>query len=211
MKGLQDKLISELKNGVANFGFKYSSSTRSFIKKAENVEFSYHLSFIVHGADFDVTADLAVRHDNVERLVKALTPPHPLLDGRERTWTIGVEVGNLTQGTQMRWSVATEQDVEVAVSGLIRIFQDVALPYFEQYSTPSSVYSMLLKDDKVAGLNSPLRVKRWTRIVTLASLLEPEKLAHWVSKGLETLEEAGDRQLDEFKQIAEALLARQPA
>ncbi len=210
MKKLQDEFLVGIKRITSELGFRYNSSTRSFRKKVGNSEFSFHLAFIRHQRDFDIVADLGVRYLNVEKLAWGLTPPHPLLDGLKfDTWTMGVEVGNLTQGSQIRWSVAGEKDVDEAVSKITAIFHSVALPYFEKYSTPESAYVMLQRDDRISELNSPLRVKRWERIIALAYFLEPQRLGYWISKGRNALVEARDRQTDEFEQFAEALLARQ--
>ncbi|QHG70133.1 MULTISPECIES: hypothetical protein [Ensifer] len=212
MKKLHDELLLGIKRNTSELGFRYNSATRSFRKKVGNTEFSFHLSVVRHQHDFDIVADLGVRYLDVEKLAWGLMPPHPLRDDLKfDTWTMGVEVGNLTQGSQLRWGVAGEKDVDEAISKITAIFHSVALPYFEKYSTPESAYVMLQRDDRMSELNSPLRVKRWERIIALAYFLEPQRLSYWISKGRNALVEASDRQSDEFEQFAEALLARQPS
>lgn len=209
MKELQNQLLAGIKLNVAEYGFRFTSADRAFRKDAAGMRFSFHLAFIRHPTDFDVTVDLAVRYDQVEELVGSLTPLHPLFNGRKPfTWTIGVEVGNLTQGSQLRWSIFDETDVKTAIAGITATFHKVALPYFEMYRTPESAYSMLQRDDKVANLNSALRVKRWIRVAALAFLLEPEQMDFWLSRAAETLNAAQDVHLDQFEQFASALVAR---
>ncbi|MBM3095972.1 hypothetical protein GFB56_35435 [Ensifer sp. T173] len=66
---------------------------------------------------------------------------------------------------------------------------------------------MLQRDDKVANLNSALRVKRRIRGAALAFLLELEQMDFWLSRAAETLSAAQDVHLDQFEQFASALVA----
>ena len=171
IKEWQKGLLSELGKLVAMHGFAPKPSGQSFRRATAAGWVSFHVAFIEHGnTDFDLTADVAVRIDAVETLVtadsKLLTKSE-----REQTATLGCEIGNLTQGKPLRWSIASAVDVTPAAAGVADSFVNVALPYFEKYSDLEVVYETLRKNDSSGWLHSPVDDARCKRAIALAKVL----------------------------------------
>lgn len=73
LKSLRTALLARLADLLAPAG--YHRRGQSFDKEAGPVRHSFHIAFINHARDFDVTADVAVRHHAVEDLLDAGAPP----------------------------------------------------------------------------------------------------------------------------------------
>ena len=66
MKELRDALLLEVGKRLRAFGFSARKSSRDFYRDVGPCRQLFHISFINHEGDFDVTADVAVRHNVVE-------------------------------------------------------------------------------------------------------------------------------------------------
>jgi len=79
----------------------YRKREQSFHRESCLVRLSFHVEFINHAQDFDVTADVAIRHHAVEEL----------LGSGKDVATIGAELGNIAGVGQHRWTLRVEADV----------------------------------------------------------------------------------------------------
>jgi hypothetical protein len=154
-------LITALKVKLAPFGFKYQSSTRSFISKSKANSLSFHLSFIQHPDDFDVVADLGIR----------LNAVHDLADPQGDKlgfYTFGIEIGNLTTGYQRRWTVNSDASALTVADELESVFKEIAIPYYQKYADMQAAYDLLSSTNYT---HCSIKSKRDSVVENLKSLL----------------------------------------
>lgn len=169
MKQFEVALIERLEKALLNHGFRFRSTERSFVKKLPEGRVAFHLTFIQHGTDFDVVVDLGVRFDALERLVNE---GNKLLTNREKesTYSLGVELGNLIEGAQKRWTIATSENVDPVANELYASFAEHALPYFAKFSTMGNALDLLSPNLPRSWIHSPIHAARAKRAVGLAAL-----------------------------------------
>lgn len=198
-KALQRELLSVVGSGVRKHGFESRPRGQSFRKKCNFGHLAFHLAFIPHRADLNVTADVGVRFDQVEVLVDE---GDTLRDEstRSSTCTIGSELGNLSQGRQKRWTIRTADDVPLVGEEILRAFTEIAIPYFSEFSNPGRVLKVLAGDDPDSWRHSPLHDYRARAAVAMALVMEGKESAQRLAK-LKTsfLEQRHDPGLPSFR------------
>jgi hypothetical protein len=185
IKELEKALLGSVAERVGAFGFDKKVKGQSFYKQTSFGRLAFHLSFIKHEADFDVTANVAVRFDELEDLINE---DNELLSEamKKNTFSLGAELGNISGVGQKRWTVASPADVESVSRSIMDAFARIGVPYLEKYSNMETALDALSGDDQAAWLHSPLHDARAVRAIGLAFLL-------------------GDR--ERFAQIADAKMA----
>jgi hypothetical protein len=192
-KPWQDQLLSVVGLGVQKYGFEIRPKGQSFLKNCPFGRTEFHLAFIKHQDDFDVTANLGIRFDQVEELVN--------LPGKKAdTCTIGCEIGNLSEGRQKRWTIQNANDVPIVGEAIISAFTDIGLPYFERFSDVENVLKVLSGDSRDSWLHSPLDGVRAKRAVGLTLLTHGREAAQSLAKSKASLlEERKDFGLTSFR------------
>jgi hypothetical protein len=165
MRALREKLLQEIGAQLKPEGFRKSEQT--FGKDFDGGRLFFHLAFIPHAADFDVTADVAVRHEAVEHARHA---DNRLISDREKkkTATVGAELGNLLGTGQHRWTVRDEQDIPLVVTSILKMFRHIGCPFLERYSSLSETRRVLAEDTALSRLICPIADVR-ARIVEIIS------------------------------------------
>jgi hypothetical protein len=181
LKRLRDNLYSDIEARVKEFGFRGNKAARAYFKNIPGGRLGFYLALINHQEDFDATVHLGIRFDAVEDLVAGSQP-------NKNTSTMGGELGNLTQGSQRRWSVASPDDVPVVAASIVEAFKQHALPYYERYSDQRAAFEALSKTDRSAWLHMPFHNVRAMHAVALAILLK-------MNGGIKELIEEHDRYL----------------
>src|SRR5713101_4597003 len=148
---LRDGLFTHVGELMRKYGFDAKPSEQAFLKKASFGRQAFHLRIIKHASDIDVTASVALRVDAVEDMVNAhrANLSNSL---KNRTYTIGVDIGNLSIGKQKRWTVASMEDIARVAPEIIADFEFVALPYFERFSDLQSIYRVLATNEEEGRL-----------------------------------------------------------
>lgn len=197
----EGNLLSVLADHMRIDSFVRRTKDQAFEKQCGSAKYSYHLCFIRHTTDFDVTADVAIRFDDVEDLINRFnTTASP----REKkgTFTMGCELGNLTEGEQRRWSVKRPEDVAVVAGSLYSAFKTIALPYYEKYSDRDRALYILSGDSPESWLHNPLHAARAERAISLAILLKGKEQARELAeKKLRYLQERKDFGLPSFQDL----------
>lgn len=163
MKELRDKLLDEISLRLKPEGFRKSEQT--FVRNFDSGCWFFHVAFILHKEDFDITADVAVRHDTVERAFHA---DSSLVSEREKkkTATIGVEFGNLRGTGQHRWTIRDESDVVPVVESILDMFREVGYPFLQRFSSLSETRRVLSEESAFSHLICPFPDKR-ARVIEL--------------------------------------------
>ncbi len=178
----QDKLLLAVGQGLQKFGFDNRPKGQSFLKSCPFGRASFHLAFIKHDNDFDVTADVAIRFDQVEELISRYMND-PLLTKSEKTntFTLGCELGNLSEGRQRRWTLACSDDILGVAESVLEAFAKIGIPYIETYSDPQKALEVLSGDGPASWLHSPLHGERAKRAVAMALIANGEEAAQKLS------------------------------
>jgi len=198
-KSLLRQLAEELKSS----GYRFKSARRSFERSTDCGKVSFHLAFINHPNDFDITADIAIRFDALEDMLNA---HRPYLSEKKKkgTFSMGTELGNWIEGRQKRWSVRAESDVPPAVAAILKTFRAHGEPYLEKYSNPENAYAVLSGDEETAFRHSSTRELTALRSVGLAKILARPEISDLIEKHRELLAKKRDRGLPNFLEFVKA-------
>jgi hypothetical protein len=206
LKALQEQLLSQLATKLNAKGFKRKE--QSFYKDIPGGKQIFHIAFIKHLRDFDLTADVAVRHDALEELVNEF---NSTLSKKEKSQTasVGAELGNISMGKPLRWTVSSEADIPEVCESILAVFESVGLPYLQRFSSLAEVLSALSFDEQEAWLQSPIDHIRAKRAIGAAFLLDrKDTFAQLVKTKTQFLKEQNHLGLLEFISFAEKLLQR---
>jgi hypothetical protein len=170
LKDFPELLITELAARMAKHGFELKPREQGFRASRPGGNAMFHLSFIPHTHDFDVVADVSIRVDVVEDL---LNEGRTYLSKGEKklTSTIGTELGNLSEGKQRRWTIASEADVKRVADLIHDAFRSIAMPYIEKYSGMDNMFKILSSNERSAWLHSPAHGARCKSALALAYVL----------------------------------------
>jgi hypothetical protein len=207
LKELRKALLNRVGEKVKVYGFKKAAGPH-FIKKAPPGGYALHLTFINHPDDFDVTADVAVRFDDVEDLLNEhkdfLTPKQ-----KRETFSLGVELGNLVEGKPRRWTVVDAGDIEGVADSIAAAFVNIGLPYMEKYSDPEQALAVFSGEDRDSWLHSPFDHERAKRAIALALLTKgPERFNEIAVAKTNYLAAKNDPGLQQFLTLRAALEKR---
>jgi hypothetical protein len=119
---LQKKLLTSIGEKLMAFGFSKKVKQQSFYRPFEKGNAYVHLSFINHADDFDVTLDVAIRFDEVENLVNS---KNNFLTKKEKaeTCTLGVELGNLSNGVPKRWNISSDDQISTVTGSILATYK----------------------------------------------------------------------------------------
>ena len=154
LKPLFDAFEAEIQTHGVFESFRFVKSRRAFQRRLDAQVHSIHFGYIKQTDSFDLTCDVGVRFNEVEDL---LNRNREYLTDRERkqTFTIGAELGNLRQGSQMRWTIAAVEDALLIATEVADEVTRTAVPFFEQFSDVSAV-AKALSDEATARKICPL-------------------------------------------------------
>ncbi len=204
-KGMKSDLMKGISISLVDLGFDSRIHGQSFWKSIEHGRAMVHLSFINHVIDFDVTVDVGIRLDELEDMINQgysrLTE-----NEKKNTATIGVELGNLTQGKQKRWTIASESDIDTVVIEIVDEVRNVAIPYIEKFSDLENVLEICRRDDPEAWDNSPIDYKRAINAIGLAKLMgKNELLESLIKDKTKYLQEQNDYGLPIFLEFVKKI------
>lgn len=203
MADIRKSLLRQLAEKLKNSGYRFKSGGRSFERPTEFGRVSFHLAFINHADDFDITADIAIRFDALEDLLNSHRPY--LSDKKKKgTFSMGTELGNWIEGRQKRWRVRTESDVAPIVESILKTFKTHGEPYLEEYSNPETAYAVLSGNEETAFRHSSTRELTALRSVGLAKILDKPDICDLIEKHRERIARKHDRGLRNFLEFARA-------
>ena len=210
VKQLEEELLSAIAQRITVYGFRQrgKSFRQDFVRTFSLGKQVFHVGFIAHDNDFDVTADVAIRFDELEDLVNQakewLSNSH-----KKETHSIGAELSNISELGQMRSTVASSTDINPVADSLMRSFNDIGLPYLEKYSDMNSALDALQADNKEAWLHSPFHVERAMKAIGLAFLLgNQEKFKEIATRKTEFLSGRGEPGIEPFLRLKSDLKDR---
>jgi len=203
IKRLQKLLLNEMASVVEKYGFERKVHGQSFRMPKPFGWAAFHLSFVPHAEiDFDVIANVALRVDAVQELIHQ--------DGndlskkeKQATATFGCELGNLSQGKQRRWKIASENDIKPVMASIENALVTTALPYIERYSNLEEMFEVLCRNDRDAWLHSPFHHYRGMNALALAVVLgKQDRVEHIIEESEAFMRSIKDPNLGFFQPFA---------
>ncbi len=209
-KAAEQVLLNEVALRMVAYGFEPKVKGQSVYRKTAEGHWAFHVSFIRHEDDLDVTADVAVRIDAIEDLVnqydEGLKPSE-----KRRTTTLGAELGNLSVRAPLRWALRTTTEVPEVVDDLVRSFGEIGLPYLQSHAGIEEVYKLLLSDAPEDRLHAPIVGARYMRSLAASYLLRSAGLEKLAEKYEVRLSKVNDLYLADFKALSADLVQRNRA
>ncbi len=164
---MRDQLLSLLAPRFLERGFKFSRSQERAYKKTDFGKLIFQLGAIPHVTDVDIIVNLGIRHDALQELVHE--SDIFVRNGGKGTSSVGAELGNISQGNQRRWTLASEEDVPEVAASITEAFDSIALPYFERFSSLEAILDVTSGED--SWIHCPFHDARAKRAIAAAFLL----------------------------------------
>lgn len=202
------ELLKKLGERIAWLGFNPKVSGQSFYCPSTEGRWALHVSFIPHQTDFDLTTDVAIRMNAVENLVNEYDTKLKPVEKRQSV-TLGGEIGNLSQGRPLRWTVADLNDIPAVSDQMTSAFERVGLPFFRAYSDLQAVHRVLVSSNSRDTLLCPILGPRAMRAVASAYLLgKTTDITALVRRFEAKLIEKQDLYLEDLGALCREVLAR---
>jgi hypothetical protein len=205
LKALKDNLLKRVLNYLVDHGFEKKIYGQSFRKKIDGGRQNIHLGIIKHDNDFDITVSAGIRFDMLEDLKNE---DNKLLNEKEKkeTSTFGVELGNITEGAQNRWTVVEESDIEPVVKGIYKYILHSGFPFLEKYNNMENAFELVKRDDPDVWIFDALHNRRAMNAVGLAYLLKRyDVIGSIIETKTKFLKERNDFGLQTFLQFADKI------
>ncbi|HYV04908.1 MAG TPA: hypothetical protein VFB82_09990 [Blastocatellia bacterium] len=205
---LKEDLLQRLAKLIEVHGFVMRARTQSFDKRTPFGKLALLLAFIPHRADFDIAASVAIRFNELEDLINEgndlLSKPE-----KRQTFSLGADLGNISDGKQKRWTVSNPADVEAVAESIMDFFVAIGIPYLEKYSDMEIALEAFSGEDTAARLHEPFHDSRAKRAIGLAFLLgHRERFSKLAASKTEFLTSRNDFGLQSFLQLRDSLERR---
>lgn len=153
----------------------YRQLEQTFWKETGDCRLLFHVSFIRHREEIEITADVAVRHHAVEELLNAergdLKPRE-----RKQTATVGVELGNWIKGQPQCWTVTKPAEIEGVAVDIADWLDRFGIPFLDRFASLDEIARVLEQEGAEADLIRPFaELRRKTRAAVASVLRERSK------------------------------------
>jgi hypothetical protein len=200
-------LLMGLADQIGTFGFNPKVLGQSFHQVVPTGKWEFHISFIAHKIDFDMTADVAVRVNAIEDLVNEYDTKLTTAEKR-KSMTLGGELGNISEGVPRRWTVSSVEDIPAVCDGVIEAFQRIGLPFLQKHSDAAAAHRVLVSSRQADLLLAPVLGPRYMRALASAYVTGNTNEVDVLSRRYEAeLSESEDLYLKDFRSLAHGLLS----
>ena len=194
---------------LLQYGFDNRIYGQAFHKHIDAGRAAVHLSFHNYADDFDIAVDVAIRFDDLEDLKNEI---NTILNPKQKaeTYSIGSELGNLSERKMKCWSVYVWTDIEPVVKSICKMIDEVAIPYIEKYQYMETAFEMMLRDDSKIWLFAPIHYERAMNALGLAKLLGKENIREIGDAKRKFLTDFNDFGLNIYNNFYEKILNEEP-
>jgi len=220
IKEVQDQLYPCLDERLAAEGFQLRKGRHRFYRSAPIGTDIVQVRMHKHGDLVDVEIYVAVRHDEIEKIISAavssLVTNDPTLFSAElvaerdkgQTATIGIQLGNIAGPTTRDWSIVDASDVGPACVEVLEMIHRDAEPYFSKFRTTDDFVEKLARDDRETWKWAPVRHDRAMKAVAAAYVLHDRMIFDRIrtDKEMHLVERNDDFGLRRFKPFAQYLV-----
>lgn len=160
---LKAALFDSVQRSVKADGFVMKAAKDSFIRRQDGIADIFQLVCLDGKPGWRIQPNVAVRIDHVEDIFHQTSRFEPKY--QNDTPTIGGAVGNILTGDNRgsEFFVESAEDIPKATEGLVRVFHDFALPYFQKFGSLHAIDAEL-NDNPTT--RTPHRVAPWLRCST---------------------------------------------
>lgn len=203
----QRELLAELGQRLAHYGFNPKPSGQDFYRKIPAGKWAFHISFIPHKTDFDLTAHVAVSIGQIEELVNKYDSKRTSSEKRD-SMTLGGELGNLSTGYPVRWTVTDAADILGVCDEVMKAFEIIGLPFLQAHSDAVAVHDVLLSSASKDRHLAPILGPRYMRAVASAYVVgHTDEVGALVERYKAELLETEDLYLEDFRALSRSLLS----
>lgn len=210
LRELENALLKEAGGRLEKYGFSARLREQAYYRTTPHGQSCIHLSLIKHVEDFDVTVDVGIRIDAIEDLISRFSESCRSdlpKQRRPKTFTLGVELGNLECGRPFRLKVALEDDVSRVADEIAMRVESLALPYICKYSNLEVALATLSRDDRDGWLHCPHNVKRAQAACALLAIMgRRSEIPELGAQKLSYLESIKDPQRSQFETFLSELV-----
>ena len=200
-------LLMGLADQIGTFGFNPKVLGQSFHQVVPTGKWEFHISFIAHKIDFDLTADVAVRVNAIEDLVNEYDTKLTTAEKR-KSMTLGGELGSISEGVPRRWTVSSVEDIPAVCDRVIEAFQRIGLPFLQKHSDAAAAHRVLVSSRQADLLLAPALGPRYMRALASAYVTGNTNEVDVLSRRYEAeLSETEDLYLKDFRSLAHGLLS----
>jgi hypothetical protein len=201
-------ILRRLGERVKWLGFNPEVSGQSFYHALPAGKWAFHVSFIPHKFDFDLTADVAIRINTIENLVNEYDTKLKPTEKRQ-SMTLGGDLGNISEGRQLRWTVADLDDIPKVSDQVADKLERIGLQFLRTYSDVAAVQKVLTSSDFRDTLLCPIPGPRAMRAIASTYILDVTSDITALAGRLEAeLLEEEDLYLQDLRALCRGLLAR---
>jgi hypothetical protein len=170
-KLLTKALFEAVGQALAREGFVFRATAHKFIRRHGGVTDQYHLACTNERSGYYVNPTVGVRIERVEEIFHQSSGFDPKYRGD--TATMGAFVGELLNGDTLgcRFLLNSESDVHLVAQDLLRIFWQIAIPYFERWGSLEAVDAELNDDPTRPTLHRSLAWFRCSTGIIVAKLV----------------------------------------
>lgn len=169
---LKNEVLTRLDERLRPKGFKLSKAACEFVQKTDFGWNKYQLVFLVRVSGWEIQLGLLTRFDVVENLY------HQISNFEKKyhrgTATIVTPIEDLVNSsiTKAKFELTNETQISDIVSGLLELFENIAMPFFEKYNNLEAIDEQLNSNVKDVSLTGYIS-KGTTSLIT-AKLMKRE-------------------------------------
>lgn len=131
---LKENLLTKLESVLPQYSYKLKKSSDEFVHKNKEGWFKFQLIFLERDNDWEINLGMLIRIDKVENIYHKGSYFEPKY--HKTTPTIGITVENyINDGAEYRFDLIKLDDIEICFHGIVKLFKEVALPFFEKYKS----------------------------------------------------------------------------
>jgi hypothetical protein len=208
---LKSGILESLRPELAKHGFSLSAKHGRFVRKHGEISDDFTLVCRDDKPGCKVEPHVAVRIERVEEIYHQTSWFRP--EHRKNTCTVGGSVGELSNRPSHRLEFLTTQESGISrvVEGVLKVFQDFALPYFEQYGSLRAIDHELNDDPAKRTRQRALATFRCSTGMIVAKLLARADYDQLASFYLQVMKTDNDGfYLKYFKALLESLKDVEP-
>jgi hypothetical protein len=160
---LKTAMFESLVAPLRGHGFTLRASRDQFVRRHDDVTDIFQLTCLDGKPGLRVQPGVAVRFDLVEEIFHRTSGFE--VKHQKDTPTIGSKVGNILSGSNRtcEFQIESRAHLQRATEGVLSVFLEFALPYFEKYSSLQAVDAEL---NTRPTERTPNRIAPWLRCAT---------------------------------------------
>ena len=199
-KELKKILLDNFGIKLSTLGFDEKAKWQSFVRAFHEGREVVHLSFITLTYDkgFDVTIDIAIRFENVEKLINW---DSDLLTEKEKkgSYTIWTILRYLSRKRLCKYSIYSEKDIWSVVDSLFEDYCELWEPFFNKYRLIKNVHALFSDmNNKEAWRYSTTHSNRAKKSIAIAYLLNQANIEEQISGWLIFLRDKEELGINDF-------------